>query len=80
VVWVVAAAIAVLLVAQLVAPGPIGNERGHPDNPLGIPAALPLLELFFLGGLLALLAATLASLVALIGRFRRAKGPATPAA
>jgi len=70
----VAAAIAVLLVAQLVAPGPIGNERGHPDNPLGIPGALPLLEFVFLGGLLALLAATLASLVSLVGRFRRARG------
>jgi two-component system NarL family sensor kinase len=74
VVWAVAAALAVLLVAQLLAPGPIGNERRHPDNPLGIPGALPLLELVFGGGLLALLAATLASLVALIGRFRRAGG------
>jgi signal transduction histidine kinase len=74
VVWVVAAAIAVLVGSQLVAPGPIGNERGHPDNPLGIPGALPLLECVFLGGLLALLAATLAGLVGLIGRFRRARG------
>jgi hypothetical protein len=74
VVWVVAAAIVVLLVSQLLAPGPIGNERGHPDNPLGIPGALPVLEFVFLGGLLVLLAATLAGLVALIGRFRRARG------
>jgi two-component system, NarL family, sensor kinase len=73
-VWAVAAAIAVLLGSQLLAPGPIGNERGHPDNPLGITGALPVLEVVFLGALLALLAATLAGLVALIGRFRRARG------
>jgi len=74
VVWAVAAAIAVLLGSQLLAPGPIGNERGHPDNPLGITGVVPLLEFFFLGALLALLAATLAGLVALVGRFRRARG------
>jgi two-component system NarL family sensor kinase len=74
VVWVVAGVIVVLVVSQLLAPGPIGNEPGYPPNPLGIRGAFRVLELSFGGGTLVLLAAALASLVALIGRFRRAAG------
>jgi two-component system NarL family sensor kinase len=74
VVGVVVGVIVVLVVSQLLDPGPIGNERGHPDNPLGIAWAGRLLELSFISAVLVLLAVTLACLVALTGRFRRARG------
>jgi hypothetical protein len=75
-VWVGVAAMAVVMVAGAFSPGPIGGEPlpGTPQNPLGIAPASQFLELA--GGVAFLVTpvVTVVALLALVLRFRRARG------
>jgi MFS family permease len=75
-VWVAVAAMAVVIVAGALSPGPIGDDPlpGAPRNPLGIESARQALDLAAGVAFLATPALALVALLALLQRFRRAQG------
>jgi hypothetical protein len=76
VVWVPAAATALVVVAGALSPGPIGGDPrpGAPQNPVGIEPARQVLDLAAGVGFLMIPAVAVVALVALAVRFRRARG------
>jgi hypothetical protein len=74
--WIAVAAMAVVIVAGALSPGPIGGEPfpGAPQNPLGIESARQVLDLAEGVGFLVTLTLALVALLALVLRFRRSLG------
>jgi hypothetical protein len=75
-VWVAVAAMAVVIVAGALSPGPIGGDPlpGTPQNPLGIESAGQALDIAEAVAFLATPALAVVALLALLQRFRRAQG------
>lgn len=75
VVWLMAIAIASLLITAAFSPGPLAGEPGNPPNPLAIAeGASWYWDLHFFSMLLLLAVTALLSLVAVFVRYRRAQG------
>jgi hypothetical protein len=74
--WITVAAMAVVIVAGALSPGPIGGDPlpGTPQNPLGIESARQALNLAAGVGFLLIPTLAVVALLALVLRFRRARG------
>jgi signal transduction histidine kinase len=75
--WIALGAMGLLVLGNILVPGPLGGfnqERVHIENPTGIQGLQGLANGLITGGALGLVVAGVASVVALVLRFRRARG------